>query len=237
VELGRSARAAASLPVRQPLARAVVSAAGFADLAPELRAEVASELNVRSLDPMAAVGDDLVDYVVKPNFRALGKRFGKGTQAVAAAIATADPAVLAAELRSAEKVSVQVDGAELSLGPDELIVTQTPRSGWTVASDGGETVGLEVEITPELRREGLAREVIRLVQEARKSDGLRVSDRIRVRWDTTEPELSAALTEHGELIAGEVLADEFAPGTAADAPNAHQHTHPDLALTFWLTRA
>ena len=178
VELGRSARAAASLPVRQPLPRAVVSAAGFADLAPELRAEVASELNVRSLDPMAAVGDDLVDYVVKPNFRALGKRFGKGTQPVAAAIAAADPAVLAAELRGAGKVSVEVDGARLPLGPDELIVTQTPRSGWTVASDGGETVGLEVEITPELRREGLAREVIRLVQEARKNDGLHVSDRI-----------------------------------------------------------
>ncbi len=83
VELGRSARAAASMPVRQPLARAVVSAAGFADLAPGLRAEVASELNVRSLEPMSAVGEDLVDYVVKPNFRALGKRFGKGTKAVA----------------------------------------------------------------------------------------------------------------------------------------------------------
>ena len=117
VELGRSARAAASLPVRQPLARAVVSAAGFADLDPELRAEVASELNVRSLEPMAAVGDDLVDYVVKPNFRSLGKRFGKGTQPVAAAIAAADPAVLAAELRSAGKVSVEVDGAAAAARP------------------------------------------------------------------------------------------------------------------------
>jgi isoleucyl-tRNA synthetase len=237
VELGRSARAAASLPVRQPLARAVVSAAGFADLDPELRAEVASELNVRSLEPMAAVGDDLVDYVVKPNFRSLGKRFGKGTQPVAAAIAAADPAVLAAELRSAGKVSVEVDGAQLPLGPDELIVTQTPRSGWTVASDAGETVGLEVGITPELRREGLAREVIRLVQEARKSDGLHVSDRIRVRWETGDPDLSAALTEHGELIAGEVLADEFRPGAATDLPGAHRHPNPDLGLTFWLTRA
>jgi isoleucyl-tRNA synthetase len=198
---------------------------------------VASELNVRSLDPMAAVGDDLVDYVVKPNFRALGKRFGKGTQPVARAIAAADPAVLAAELRSAGKVSVQVDDAELPLGPDELIVTQTPRSGWTVASDAGETVGLEVEITPELRREGLAREVIRLVQEARKSDGLHVSDRIRVRWETADTELAAALTEHGGLIASEVLADEFRPGTAADAPGAHQHANPGLALTFWLHRA
>jgi isoleucyl-tRNA synthetase len=186
---------------------------------------------------MAAVGDDLVDYVVKPNFRSLGKRFGKGTQPVAAAIGAADPAVLAAELRSAGKVSVEVDGAQLPLGPDELIVTQTPRSGWTVASDAGETVGLEVDITPELRREGLAREVIRLVQEARKSDGLHVSDRIRVRWAAEDPDLSAALTEHGELIAGEVLADEFRPGTAADLPGAHQHLNPDLGLTFWLIRA
>jgi isoleucyl-tRNA synthetase len=237
VELGRSARAAASLPVRQPLARAVVSAAGFADLDPQLRAEVASELNVRSLQPMATVGDDLVDYAVKPNFRSLGKRFGKGTKAVAAAIAAADPATLAADLRSAGKVSVEVDGAQLPLGPDELIVTQTPRSGWTVASDAGETVGLEVGITPELRREGLAREVIRLVQEARKGDGLHVSDRIRVRWATEDPDLSAALTEHGELIAGEVLADEFRPGAAADLPGGHQHPNPDLGLTFWLIRA
>jgi isoleucyl-tRNA synthetase len=140
-------------------------------------------------------------------------------------------------LRNAGKVSVQVDGAEQALGADELIVTQTPRFGWTVASDAGETVGLEVEITPELRREGLAREVIRLVQEARKNDGLHVSDRIRVRWEASEPELSAALAEHGELIAGEVLADEFRAGTAADLPGGHQHADPGLGLTFWLTRA
>ena len=187
VELGRSARAAASVPVRQPLPRAVVSAAGFAELAPELRAQVSHELNVRALEPMAAVGEDLVDYVVKPNFRTLGRRFGKGTQAVAAAITAADPAMLAAELRSAGKVSVEVDGAAVALGPDDVIVTQTPRTGWTVAAEGGETVGIEVDITPELRREGLAREVIRLIQDARKSDGLHVSDRITVHWEAAGP--------------------------------------------------
>jgi isoleucyl-tRNA synthetase len=242
VELGRSARSAASVPVRQPLPRAVVSAPGFAELAPELRAEVARELNVRTLEPMSAVGADLVDYVVKPNFRALGRRFGKGTQAVAAAIAAADPAALAGELRTAGKVSVEVDGTQVPLGPDDVIVTQTPRSGWTVASEGGETVGLEVNITPELRREGLAREVIRLIQDARKSDGLHVSDRITVRWATRNPELSAALTEHGELIASEVLANDFRAGTPEDSQTersgrpAHEHTDADLELTFWLAR-
>ena len=240
VELGRSARAAASVPVRQPLPRAVVSAAGFAELAPELRAQVSHELNVRALEPMAAVGEDLVNYVVKPNFRTLGRRFGKGTQAVAAAITAADPATLAAELRSAGKVSVEVDGAAVALGADDVIVTQTPRTGWTVAAEGGETVGIEVDITPELRREGLAREVIRLIQDARKSDGLHVSDRITVHWEAAGPELPAALAEHGQLIAGEVLADEFGPATPADtdpAGGAHQHNEPDLGLTFWLARA
>ena len=243
VELGRSARSAASVPVRQPLPRAVVSAPGFGGLAPELRAEIAQELNVRSLEPMAAVAADLVDYVVKPNFRALGRRFGKDTKAVAAAIASADPALLAAELRSAGKISVEVDGAPVALSADEVIVTQTPRSGWTVAADAGETIALEVTITPELRREGLARDVIRLVQEARKNDGLHVSDRITVRWETADPELAAALTEHGALIAAETLSDDFGPGSPASSSTdgggrtAHQHTDADLGLTFWLARA
>ena len=240
VELGRSARAAASVPVRQPLPRAVVSAAGFGELAPGLRAEVARELNVRGLESMAAVGEDLVDHVVKPNFRTLGRRFGKGTKAVAAAITAAEPAALAAELRSAGKVSVEVDGSPVALGPDDVVVTQTPREGWTVSSEGGETVGIEVSITPELRREGLAREVIRLIQDARKSDGLYVSDRITVHWEASDPDLAAALTEHGQLIASEVLADQFGPATPADtdpAGGAHQHAEPDLGLIFWLARA
>ncbi len=242
VELGRSARAAASIQIRQPLAGALVGAAGFADLPPELRAEIAQELNVHDLEPLAATADDLVDHTVKPNFRSLGRRFGKGTQAVAAAITAADPATAAAELRSAGKLSVLVDGAPVVLGPDDVIVTQTPRSGWTVAAEGGETVALEVAITPQLRREGLAREVIRQVQDARKSDGLHVTDRISLSWETTDPELAAALTEHGAFIAGEVLAADFRygkpqPGQPAGGGPAHRHADENLGLTFWLSRA
>ena len=130
-----------------------------------------------------------------------------------------------------------VDGAQVSLGPDDVIVTQTPRSGWAVASDGGETVALEIAITPELRREGLAREVVRLVQDARKGDGLDVSDRISLRWSTADPELAAALTEHGPMISAEVLAVDYGagPGERAD-PGAHEHVDPDLGLVFWLRR-
>ena len=129
VELGRSARAAAVVRVRQPLARALIGAAGFEDLPADLAAQVADELNVRALDALSAVPEGLVDYTVKPNYRALGGRFGKGTPAVARAIEAADAAALAAELRSGGKASVEVDGSRVSLGPDDVIVTQVPRSG------------------------------------------------------------------------------------------------------------
>ncbi|HEY5989969.1 MAG TPA: DUF5915 domain-containing protein, partial [Streptosporangiaceae bacterium] len=239
VELGRSARAAAAIGIRQPLPRALVSA-DPAGLPGELQAQIAQELNVRSLAALSTVGGDLTDYVVKPNFRALGRRFAKRTPLVAAAVTAADPATLAADLRAAGEVSVLVDGEPTRLGPDDVIVTQTPRAGWTVASEGGDTVAVETEITPELRREGLAREVIRLVQDARKADGLDVSDRIRLWWQTASTELAAALTEHGQLIAGEVLAAEFQPvaGEEGAQPDHGVAEHGDegLGLTFWLAR-
>jgi isoleucyl-tRNA synthetase len=237
VELGRSARASAAVRVRQPLPRALIGAAGFADLPAGLRDLIADELNVRELDTLAAVPEGLVDYTVKPNYRALGKRFGKETPAVAAAIEAADPAGLAAELSSGGKALVVADGAGVSLGPEDLIVTQFPRSGWAVATGGSETVALETVVTPELRREGLAREVVRLVQDARKGDGLDVSDRISLRWSTRDPELAAALTEYETVISGEVLAVDYGPGTADRAgPGAREHDDADLRLVFWLRR-
>jgi isoleucyl-tRNA synthetase len=241
VELGRSARSSAVVRIRQPLARALVSAAGFADLPDELRAQVADELNVRALDTLGFVGEELVDVAVKPNFRALGRRFGKQTPTVAAAIEAADAAGLAGGLRSGGTVSVLVSGEPVTLGADDVIVTRTPRSGWAVASDGGETVALEVSVTPELRREGLAREVVRLVQDARKSDGLDVTDRISLRWTAADSELAAALTEHGPMISGEVLAVDYGeraagrPDGRADG-DAAEHSDPDLGLAFWISR-
>ena len=116
----------------------------------------------------------------------------------------------------------------------------------SMATDAGETVAIDTAITPELRREGLAREVIRLIQEARKSDGLDVTDRIVLRWSAREPELAAALTEHAGLIAGEVLAVEFgsAEAESADAAesagsvpgDAREHVDAELGLRFWLRR-
>ncbi len=237
VELGRSARASAVVKVRQPLARALISAPGFAELPGALAAQIAEELNVRRLEPLDTSDAELVSYTVRPNFRALGKRFGSGTQPVAAAIGTADPATLAAQLRDGGAAEVIADGMPVSIDPHDVVITQTPRSGWAVAADGSETVAIEVAVTPDLRREGLARDAIRLIQEARKSDGLAMTDRVVLRWSTADPELADALTEHSQLIADEVLAADFAQlrRGAADAGGT-RHGSEDLGLTFWLQR-
>ena len=222
VELGRSARTSATVRTRQPLARALVAAPGWAALPPALRAEVADELNVRSVDVLDGSAG-LVDVTVKPDFRALGRRFGASTRAVAAAVAAADPATLAAALRTGP---VSLAGAEITSA--DVVVTETPRSGWAVASDGGETVALDLAVTPELRRAGLAREVVRLLQNARKEAGLELTDRVAIAW-SAEGDLATALREHAGPIADEVLATTFAEGPA--------ETTTELGLAYTLRRA
>ncbi len=235
VELGRATRAESGVKTRQPLSRALIAAAGFETLDAELRAQITEELNVSELGSLSDVEDSLVDTSAKGNFRALGRRFGKGTQPVARAIAAANAAALTVALREGT-ASVEVDGMPVSLSPEEVIITETPSEGWSVASETGVTVALDLEITPELRRAGLARDAIRLIQEARKNSGLDVADRITVRWDSTEPETVEALLENTTVIAYEVLAKDFARGTA-DATYGEPFTDEGLSLTFQLRRA
>ncbi|MBH0245764.1 isoleucine--tRNA ligase, partial [Streptomyces cavourensis] len=190
--------------------------------------------NVTSLATLSEVGGSLVDTTAKANFRVLGKRFGKGVQAVAKAVANADAAALSLALREGT-ATVEVEGEQITLSPDEVIITETPREGWSVASDAGATVALDLEITPELRRAGLARDAIRLIQEARKNSGLDVADRIAVRWTTTSPATAEALTEHAPLISDEVLAVEYAEGVADDTYGA-PFEDEGLSLTFRLRK-
>jgi isoleucyl-tRNA synthetase len=235
VEIGRAARAEAKVKTRQPLARALISAPGWTDLPETLRREVADELNVEELSTLAGTGE-LVQLGVKPNYRALGKRFGKRTQVVASAITRADPATLVAALR-AGRARVSVDGADVEVEPDDVAVTETPRSGWAVASGGAETVALDLELTHELRLAGLARDVVRVIQEARKSAGLDVTDRIEVWWRVGgSPEPAEALRAHAAQVADEVLSVALHEGAPADAQGTYTTADDDLGLHVWLRR-
>jgi isoleucyl-tRNA synthetase len=153
-------------------------------------------------------------------------------QAVAAAVAAADAAELTAAYR-AGAATVEVDGTPVPLEEGDLIVTETPREGWTVASGGGLTVALDLALTPELERAGLVREVIRLVQEARKNSRLEVTDRIELWWVADDEQLRTALTEHADQLAAEVLAVRQHGGQAGSGEGVEGPS----GSRFWLARA
>ncbi len=234
-ELGRGARAASKVKVRQPLPRALVSAAGWAGLPTELRDELAEELNILAVSDLATTSD-LVTVVVKPNFRTLGAKFGDQTQAVAKAVGATDAAGLAMQLRESGSAKVSVPGelGDVTITPDDVVITEQPREGWAVASNAGETLALDLTLTPELRRTGLAREVIRLIQEARKTSGFEVSDRIVLNWWASDPQTAQAIEEHGATIASEVLATQMHQERSANEPTK---SDAELKADFWLTKA
>jgi isoleucyl-tRNA synthetase len=210
VRLGLAARGAAKMKVRQPLGEAVVVAsdrereaiARFEDL-------VREELNVKSLRYVSAA-EELGRYEVRPNYRALGPRFGKLMPHVATAVEALDAGHVAEALREGQAVGVSVDGREHELrAEEELQLVLQPLDGYQVEREGAHAVALDLEIDDELRREGLAREVVHAVQAARKSAGLAVEDRITLTLGGDD-EMLAAARAHEPYVTGETLATSIA---------------------------
>ena len=215
VELGRAARAQAKAKVRQPLRRAVIVANEAERAAISARAElVKAELNVKELD-FVEEESELVSYAVKPNYRALGPRFGKRMPQVAAAVEALDPVHVAAVMADGGQVGINVDGDEHALGADEVTLSLQPLEGYEVEAEAGHAVALQLELDDELRREGLAREIVHAVQNARKEAGLEITDRIELGLGGDE-ELIEAARAHEDYVSGEVLATKVAYDAADD---------------------
>jgi isoleucyl-tRNA synthetase len=180
-----------------------------ARLARELDGLVRSELNVKVVR-WAESGDALVTLEARPNFRVLGKRFGKSTPLAAAAVAALGADALHAFERG-EPVGISVDGADHMLQPEDLTVIRRATGEYAVQEEGGVVVALDPRVTPELRQEGMARELVSRVQRMRKDAGLQVSDRIRLAVRGAD-EIESAARAHREYVAGEVLARPFLVG-------------------------
>jgi isoleucyl-tRNA synthetase len=205
VELGRAARAQAKLKVRQPLRRAaIVANAEERGTIEDLADLVRGELNVKELEFVTEEAE-LVRYQAKPNYRALGPRFGKQMPQVASAIEALDPGTVAEAISGERSIGININGTEHALEPDDISLTMVPLEGYQVESEAGHAVGLALELDDELRREGLAREVVHAVQNARRDAGLEITDRIALGLGG-DPELVAAARAHEEYVAGETLA-------------------------------
>jgi isoleucyl-tRNA synthetase len=231
VRLGLAARGGVKL--RQPLRAAVVVASGEERAAIErLEAIVREELNVRELR-FVAQADELGSYDVKPNYRSLGPRFGKLMPQVAAAVAALDPAHVAAGLRDGGRVAISIEGRDHELGPDDLTLAMQPLEGYQLEREGSHAVALDLHLDDDLRREGLAREVVHAVQNARKNAGLEVEDRIELALGGDQ-ELLAAARAHEGYLAQETLA--LSVGYEASA-NGAEATIEGRPLTVQLRRA
>ena len=224
--LAHSARQKSGLVVRQPLARmqvAVPSAVrgpAFDQVLELLRLEV----NVKNIE---VVGSDteLVRLRPRPNFRSLGKRYGKRTPLVAAAAA----GLGADQLRGLEQgvsATLEVDGEPATFHPEDVVVEREVATDWLVASEGPLVVALDPHLTPQLRQEGLAREVVNRVQRIRKEAGYVYTDRISL-WIDGDGTVLDAVTAHAGFIRGETLARALDVGARASAPDREQQVDID----------
>ena len=205
--LGRAAREEAGIKVRQPLTRLVCVAPSVSESELEpLMGLIKAELNIKQVE-FATSADALVTLEAKPNFRSLGKKFGKKTPLAAEAIKAFSSDQLRLFLRG-EPLVVTVDGDSHALDQEDVTIIRRASGALVVEEDGGFFAAIDPTITLELKREGLARELVSRVQRMRKEAGLAVSDRIALTVIGTD-EVRAVLEAHGEWIASEVLATEL----------------------------
>jgi isoleucyl-tRNA synthetase len=219
VGLGREARAHGKLKVRQPLREAVAVAAGREREAIErFESVLLEELNVKSVRYVSEA-DELGRFELKPNYRALGPRFGKDMPKVAAAVSGLDAARAARTLRDGGHVHVNIDGKEHALDPDDVQLVLQPLEGYQVERSGSHAVALDLTLDDALLREGLAREVVHAVQNARKEAGLDVEDRISLVLGG-DHDLLAAVRAHEDYVTGETLATSLELGDGASGSEA-----------------
>ena len=198
-----------NIPVRQPLQKVmipVISEAVRAQLA-AVKDIILSEVNVKEMEFVEDVSG-IVTLSIKPNFKTLGKIYGARMKEIAAGFGTLDQATIAAIQKAefaAEAYTLALPGGEVVLHPGDYAIASQDVEGWQVASEGSLTVALDIEVTPELRREGLSRELVNRIQNLRKSAGFEVTDRISTAVYAADPALQDALDCFGEYVKAQTL--------------------------------
>jgi len=222
VGLGRAAREKAQIKVRQPLNALYVrvAAAGEEEALQRLQGQVLEELNIKQLRLMS--GDsDMLAYTLKPQVKALGPKYGPLVQKILAKFKALDAhgaQQAARELTESGSLQFTLDGQQVELSRDEVEVIATARPGFVAAEERGYVVALETIITPELREEGLVRDLTHYVQDMRKKAGLKIEDHIALML-YTDQELAAMLNRYRAALQAETLADRLTIETAQ--PPAH----------------
>jgi isoleucyl-tRNA synthetase len=220
VGAGHAARQEAAIKVRQPLPALLVHSREPAMLESVLRLQdqVLDELNVKSLQPMEDPGQ-YVSYTIRPNLRALGPRLGKRVNAVRDALAALDAGEVAALVRSGRDIDLDIPEGKVILEPSDILVDAVRLPGYAAAQGPRSTVVLDTTLTSALIEEGLARDFVRGIQDARKQAGYQIDDTIDIRF-VADPEVSRAIDAHRAYVMTETLATSLAGVRTSGASDA-----------------
>ena len=203
-----SLRKKEKIGVRQPLQRIAIPVTdnSIKEGIIFLKHIILDELNIKDIE---FIEGQMVQKNVKPNFRVMGKKFGKQMKA-AAAVVTALSQEQIAQLENGA-VMINVEGTDYELTRDDVEISAQDMPGWSVTSEGVLTVALDITITPELRLEGVARELVRSIQQMRKDTGLEITDRITVTVPKNDDN-DACIQAYSDYITSQVLADSISMG-------------------------
>ncbi len=203
-----SLRAKEKIKVRQPLQKIMIPVDNQQQKE-EIKAVedlIKHEVNIKEIELLEDASDILVKQI-KPNFKALGPRFGMDMKLIASAIS----AFSAEDIKKIEQngnLDVEINGKNINLGLDDVEITSQDIEGWLVANEGALTVALDVTITEELRKEGIARELVNRIQNLRKDSGFEVTDRIDVQLQN-DAQVAAAIASNEDYIKSETLTEEL----------------------------
>jgi isoleucyl-tRNA synthetase len=211
VTLGSAARNSVKIKVRQPLAELKIQPAGDAERRAIHRFadQIREELNIKRITVHEPAPTPLLTATVKANLKSLGPKCGANLQVVKSLIESSDPSIVRLIDGTMEEVTLSVGGLEIPVSKSDFVIQHRAAEGWTGAADRGTQVALDTRITDELGLEGMAREVVRHVQDARKNAGLAVEDRIVLYLGTESPKLQAAISAHKSTIAAETLVTKW----------------------------
>jgi isoleucyl-tRNA synthetase len=201
----------------------------------ELAEVLSEEINVKEIEVVSEVGE-LVNYKLLPNNRVLGPKYGQMFPKVRQALAKLDPSEAARKLHEDGQLLVEVEGNQISLNDEEVLVQTESRGGLAVASDKGITVAVDTTLTPALVQEGYARDLVRAVNTMRKDAGLELDDRIALFYEA-EGEVAEALANYGDYIQQETLATSLEVGKTGDASHQQTLELEGHAVSLGLTRA
>ncbi|MDE6324070.1 MAG: isoleucine--tRNA ligase, partial [Paramuribaculum sp.] len=203
-----SLRRKADIKVRQPLGRIMIPAVDEAQKTyiESMSAIILNEVNVKALEMVSAESGILVRKV-KPDFKKLGPKFGKAMKQVAAAIARLDQPTIA-QLEREGSVTIDIDGNPAVIDAADVEIISEDIPGWLVSNEGNLTVALDITVTPELRREGIAREIVNRIQNIRKERGYEITDKITLAF-AAMPETDEVIREYSSYISKQVLAESL----------------------------